>query len=88
DFRGLVFTDDLEMKALNQEDIGSIAVRALAAGCDMLLLCHSSEKAQVAREAIYQAVTDGTLSTARVRDSLERVQWAKRKYGLIANKPA
>jgi beta-N-acetylhexosaminidase len=82
-FRGLVFTDDLEMNALPQDDMGNIAVRALAAGCDMLLICHTPEKAKIARDAIVQAVQDGVLPAERVRDSLERVQWAKRKFGVI-----
>lgn len=84
DFRGLVFTDDLEMKALPQDNIGDIAVGTLRAGCDMLLFCHSAEKAKIARDAIYAAVQSGNLPVDRVRDSIERVQWAKRKYGLLA----
>lgn len=83
-FRGLVFTDDLEMNALPQDEIGSIAVRALQAGCDQLLICHSPEKAVLARDAILRALDDGTLSIERVRDSLERVRWAKRKFGVLA----
>jgi beta-N-acetylhexosaminidase len=82
-FRGLVFTDDLEMKALPQDDIGNVAVQAVAAGCDMLLMCHSPEKARAARDAILDAVNSGSLDPARVRDSLQRVQWAKRKFGVL-----
>ncbi|MDQ3815996.1 MAG: glycoside hydrolase, partial [Armatimonadota bacterium] len=82
-FRGLVFTDDLEMKALDQSDPGALAVRALQAGCDMLLFCHAPEKAQVARTAILDAVHDGTLTSQRVQNSIERVRWVKRKFGIV-----
>jgi beta-N-acetylhexosaminidase len=81
-FRGLVFTDDLEMNALPQDDMGGVAVHALAAGCDMLLICHTPQKAKIARDAIAQAVNDGALPAERVRDSLEKVRWAKRKFGV------
>jgi beta-N-acetylhexosaminidase len=83
-FRGLVFTDDLEMKALPQDDFAGLAVQAIAAGNDMLLICHSPEKARAARDGILDAVSSGALDAARVRDSLERVQWAKRKFGVLA----
>ena len=80
-YRGLVVTDDLEMGALNG-DAGAIAVKALAAGCDMLLWCHSSEKARMALSAIERALDDGTLDEARVRDAIERVAWAKSRFGV------
>ncbi len=82
-YRGLVVTDDLEMKALNQ-DAGAIAVRALGAGCDMLLWCHSSEKARVALGAIERALDDGSLDEARVQDAIARVAWAKERFGVAS----
>jgi beta-N-acetylhexosaminidase len=60
-FRGLVFTDDLEMKALPQDDIGNVAVQAVAAGCDVLLICHTPDKARAARDAINEAANSGIL---------------------------
>lgn len=81
-YRGLVVTDDLEMGALNQ-DAGEIAVRALAAGCDMLLWCHSSEKARAALKAIEAALGDGTLGAERIEDALARVAWAKARFGVV-----
>jgi len=81
-YRGLVVTDDLEMGALSG-DAGEIAVRALAAGCDLLLWCHSSEKARAALQAIERAVDEGTLGETRVQDALARVDWAKRRFGLV-----
>ena len=82
-YNGLVVTDDLEMGALNQ-GAEEVAVRALAAGCDLLLWCHSSEQARAALGAIERALDDGTLDEARVRDAIARVDWAKRRYGIVA----
>ena len=81
-YRGLVVTDDLEMGALPM-DAGEIAVRALGAGCDLLLWCHSSERARAGLAAIERALDDGTLDEARVKDALGRVEWAKRRFGVI-----
>ena len=82
-FRGLVVTDDMEMLALDQEQSGENAVRALQAGCDVLLFCHSGEKAFAARNAIQNALENGGLSHERVQDALSRVEWAKRKIAII-----
>lgn len=84
-FRGLVVTDDLDMKALPQDRPGEIAVRALNAGCDLLLWCHSPGAAQAALEAIERALDDGTLSETRVQDALDRIKWAKNKVGILSS---
>ncbi len=43
-FQGLVFSDDLEMKALDEwGDLAGRSEAAFAAGCDVLLLCHTLE---------------------------------------------
>jgi beta-N-acetylhexosaminidase len=83
-FRGLVVTDDLEMGALQEYSAGEIAVKAIAAGCDMLLFCHNAEKAREAKTAIERAVDDGVLSIERVEQSLARVQEIKSAFGVTA----
>ena len=84
-YQGLIVTDDLEMGALKNLDGGEIGLRALQAGCDLLLFCHAPDKAALARAAIADAVAKGVLPPAQVEASLERIQTAKRKYGIIGD---
>jgi beta-N-acetylhexosaminidase len=52
-FRGLVVSDDLEMGAVAPLDVqGAAAVRALEAGCDLLLYCRRLELAAAAARAL------------------------------------
>lgn len=82
-FRGVIFTDDLEMHALDQDKTGENAVRALQAGCDNVLICHTKEKAFEAKETIERALRDGVLSAERVEDALSRIEWAKKRFGIL-----
>lgn len=50
-FRGVVFSDDLEMKAI-QKPAGEAAVLAVAAGCDALLVCSRADLAEEAQAAL------------------------------------
>lgn len=79
-FDGLIFTDDLDMKALPQNDAGEIAIRALRAGCDQLLFCHELDKAFVAREAITKAIEDRVLDVSQIAASLKRIERAKARF--------
>jgi beta-N-acetylhexosaminidase len=80
-FVGLVVSDDLEMGALAQLGAGEIAVRALQAGSDLLLFCHTQSKAIEARDAIQAALESGRLERGRVEDALEQVGRFKRRFG-------
>jgi beta-N-acetylhexosaminidase len=73
-FNGLVFTDDLEMKALPQTS--ATVVRAFRAGADMLLLCHTPEKILAAHEALSRA----KLPAARFAESARRIQQFRRRW--------
>jgi beta-N-acetylhexosaminidase len=62
-FDGLCFSDDLEMKAL--DDWGDLAERSeqsFAAGCDVLLLCHTLE----ALPAVVERIANPRLEERRV----------------------
>ena len=81
-FGGLVLSDDLEMKAISARwGIPDATVRAIAAGCDVVLLCGTSQEPQVAAmEAIIHAVEDVRLPVTRVEDALARHRRAKERF--------
>ena len=86
-FKGLVVTDALDMGALKTLcDEGETGVRALAAGCDILL--HPSEPLKMV-EAVVKAVGDGRLPPERVEDAFNRVMEVKRRFhiGAYSNTP-
>ncbi|MGI0481261.1 glycoside hydrolase family 3 N-terminal domain-containing protein [Geminocystis sp. CENA526] len=76
-FSGLIVTDALIMggvaKYASQEEI---AVKALLAGADILLM---PENPEVAVSSIERAVKDGILSESRIDESLQRIAHAKNK---------
>ncbi|MBD5459548.1 MAG: beta-N-acetylhexosaminidase [Lachnospiraceae bacterium] len=70
-FNGVIITDALNMTVITEYyDSGDAAVRALKAGCDMLLM---PEDYKAAYEAVLAAVQDGTISEERINDSLRRI---------------
>ncbi len=83
-FEGLIVTDALEMAGVTANfSTGDIAVRAVKAGADMLLL---SEDPYAAREAILRALADGDISERRIDDSVMRILRAKAWAGLDENR--
>lgn len=59
-FQGVLFTDDLEMKAI-QLPMSEVAVLAIEAGCDSLLICHRED---LAEEALVSLVREAERSPA------------------------
>jgi beta-N-acetylhexosaminidase len=81
-YRGLVLSDDLEMKAISAKyGVPEATVAAIAAGCDAVLMCGESQEQQaLALEAIIRAVENGTLPPRRVEDALERHRRVKERF--------
>jgi beta-N-acetylhexosaminidase len=81
-FDGLVISDDLDMKAIaNRFGAADATVGAIAAGCDAVLMCGTSQEVQVAAlEAVIHAVEDGTLPAKRVQDALARHLRVKERF--------
>ena len=76
-FTGTVVTDALDMAgASGGIGIPEAAVRALAAGCDLLCLGSRTDEEQydAVVEAIVEAVVSGRLGSDRLEQSLERIQ--------------
>lgn len=88
-FDGLVLTDDLEMKAISARyGLPDATVGAIAAGCDAVLLCGTSQEPQVlALEAVIHAVEDGSLPLRRVEDAFARHRRVKERF-LARRRPA
>lgn len=76
-YNGVVITDALNMSAISEYyDSAQAAVMALKAGADMVLM---PEDFEAAYEGVLAAIEDGTISEARINDSLARVYRIKYK---------
>lgn len=70
-FDGVIISDALNMSAITDYyTADQAAVLALRAGCDMILM---PEDFETAYNGVLQAVQDGTISEARINDSLRRI---------------
>jgi beta-N-acetylhexosaminidase len=79
-FSGLVYTDSMEMQGVSKQfPPGEAAVRAVQAGNDFIL--HSPDE-RVAVEALKAAVAKGTLTRARIDESVTRILQMKGRLGL------
>jgi len=73
-YRGLIITDDLDMKAmLNHYTREQIPVNALKAGADLLLYCNDATSPVIAVEAIMTAVAQGQLNKSDLENSRARI---------------
>lgn len=81
-YRGLVLSDDLEMKAIGARyGMAEATVAAVAAGCDGVLMCGAEQDTQVAAlEAVIHAVEDGSLPLTRVEDAMARHRRVKERF--------
>ena len=79
-YEGVAMTDSMNARGF-REAWGDTVPRAcpvsIAAGIDLLLLTGSIETARLCRRRILDAVADGTLPEARVREAAERVRVLK-----------
>ena len=83
-FRGVIFTDALNMRGVAAHyPNGEAAVRALKAGADVLLYPPSVEQAFT---AVKRAVESGDLQVSRIDESVRRILTAKERLGLDRNR--
>jgi beta-N-acetylhexosaminidase len=70
-FSGVLFSDDLEMKAITMP-AGEAAVRAVLAGCDVLLVCSRADDAGAAHEALVREAEQSPAFRARCEEAAGR----------------
>lgn len=61
-YRGVIATDDMDMKAIaDHHPAGEAAILAVAAGCDMVMSCQNLDSAMIARDALADAIRTGRI---------------------------
>ena len=77
-FEGVVITDDIEVgAAVAGMSIEDYAVRTINAGSDMVIVCKHPKHIKEVHDALTQAVADGTISEARLDESVRRIMLMK-----------
>jgi beta-N-acetylhexosaminidase len=81
-FPGVIFTDDMAMKAISSRyGLAEASVQAIAAGCDGVLMCAPQPDDQMAAlEALIYAVEQGRIPQKRIEDALSRQRKAKERF--------
>ena len=77
-FEGVVITDDIEVgAAVAGMSIEDYAVRTINAGSDMIIVCKHAKHIKDVHDALMQAVENGTISEARLDESVRRIMLMK-----------
>ena len=80
-YRGVVFGDDMEMKAITDHyGADEALLLSVRAGVDMLLYCHELSKAVHAFEVLYVAAERDSALRARVQASYRRIKKLKHRF--------
>jgi beta-N-acetylhexosaminidase len=80
-YRGVIVSDDLDMRAIADHiGVGDAAVRAITAGCDVLLLCRDAAHQAEARAALLTAGGRDPVVRRRLAESAERVRLLAAKH--------
>lgn len=73
-FKGVIVSDDLEMKAIaDHYSVAEAAVQGAIAGVDLFLVCHKATVQREALDALVAAVKAGRLPEARVAEANRRL---------------
>ena len=77
-FEGVVITDDIEVgAAVAGMSIEDYAVRTINAGSDMVIICKHTKHIKEVHDALTKAVENGTISEARLDESVRRIMLMK-----------
>jgi len=80
-FRGVIVSDDLEMKAITERyGIDEAAVRSVGAGVDLLLVCHSGEQQEKAIAALAKEAGASPAFKKRLEEASRRVNELRARF--------
>ncbi|WBS04329.1 beta-N-acetylhexosaminidase [Pseudoduganella sp. SL102] len=80
-YGGVIITDVIDMHAIaGRYGAGNAAVRALAAGADMVMALGTPQTQDETLDAIARAIADGTISRTQVDERLARLSALAAKY--------
>lgn len=80
-FGGVLFSDDLEMRALSERfTIEQSAVASIRAGCDALLICQDAALVRRARAALTQKIETDAEFAARCQQAVTRSLAARHRF--------
>jgi beta-N-acetylhexosaminidase len=94
-YQGVVISDALWMGGVchnvrascTYQELGENTIKAILAGCDMMIATYNSASSQVIINMVHDAVMSGRISRARIFTSVERLLMLKVKYGLLPMPP-
>ncbi len=79
-FQGIIMSDDLEMKAVeNYFPFNDFPRMGIEAGLDMFLICNSVEKVKTLHDCLIQEVESGVIPKAPIQQSVKRILKLKEK---------
>ncbi len=79
-FAGLLISDDLEMKAVEDNlPFDSYPALGVEAGIDLFLICHSLPKTCALQDRMIQDVQSGRIPQAKIASSVEKILALKKK---------
>ncbi len=84
-YRGVLVSDDLEMRAVAASfPVEESAVRAVRAGCDLLLVCSDEDLADRAHAALVKEIEASSTCASRAREAAGRVQTLRARARTLA----
>jgi beta-N-acetylhexosaminidase len=80
-YKGVIITDGMDMHAIaGRYGVGNAAVRALAAGADMVMALGTTETQNETLDAIAKAIAEGAISREQVEQRLARLAALAQSY--------
>ena len=83
-FKGLIMSDDLEMKAV-VDKLDSIPQLGTQAGVDVFLICHDLKKVKILQDAMIRDIENGSIPRSTINQSLARIFKVKQSIKVLQN---